>query len=132
VPNISKNSILKIDDIKVKSKDEIGDLTLEFNTMKNNITKLQNTSKEFFDNATHELKTPLTVIKGYTQLLKEEEYNNSDVQIMLDQVENETTKMNSLVKKLLDLSKTFIFNRKGDSICEMIYNQMNELSLPRK
>ena len=95
----------KIDDIKVKSNDEIGDLTLEFNTMKNNITKLQNTSKEFFDNATHELKTPLTVIKGYTQLLKEEEYNNSDVQIMLDQVENETTKMNSLVKKLLDLSK---------------------------
>lgn len=95
----------KIDDIKVKSKDEIGDLTLEFNTMKNNITKLQNTSKEFFDNATHELKTPLTVIRGYTQLLKEEEYNNLDVQIMLDQVENETTKMNRLVKKLLDLSK---------------------------
>lgn len=95
----------KIEDIEVISKDEIGVLTSEFNIMKNNILRLQNGSKEFFDNATHELKTPLTVIRGYTQLLKEENFNNTEIDNMLKQIENETTKMNSLIKKLLDLSK---------------------------
>ena len=43
-----------------------------FNNMKNNIVEMQNNTKEFFNNATHELKTPLTAIRGYSQMLQEE------------------------------------------------------------
>lgn len=40
--------------------------------------KLENISKEFFNNATHELKTPVTSIYGYVQILKEEDLNSMD------------------------------------------------------
>ncbi|MEG0295853.1 MAG: HAMP domain-containing sensor histidine kinase [Clostridium sp.] len=95
----------KTQSLQVKANDEIGDLTTEFNYMKDNISHLQDTSKEFFNNATHELKTPLTVIKGYAQLLQEEEFKNSDISEMIDNIECETIKMSNLINKLLTLSK---------------------------
>ena len=103
--------------LEVKSEDEIGEVTLEFNNMKNSISKLQDTSKEFFSNATHELKTPLTVIKGYTQLLKEEEFENKDINFMLDNIENEAIKMSNLIQKLLSLSKNnIVLNTQKETI----------------
>lgn len=95
----------KTQSLKVKANDEIGDLTSEFNNMKYNISHLQDTSKEFFSNATHELKTPLTVIKGYAQLLQEEEFKNNDISDMVNNIESETIKMSNLINKLLILSK---------------------------
>ncbi|MGL5086623.1 MAG: histidine kinase dimerization/phospho-acceptor domain-containing protein [Clostridium sp.] len=103
--------------LEVKSKDEIGELTLEFNNMKSSISKLQDTSKEFFSNATHELKTPLTIIKGYTQILREEEFENKDVDFMLENIENEAYKMNYLIQKLLTLSKNnIVLNTEKENI----------------
>lgn len=94
----------KIESLKAESNDEIGELTTEFNNMKDNILTLQDTSKEFFNNATHELKTPLTVIRGYTQLL-EDELEDEDSVSMLKSIENETGKMNELIQNILTLSK---------------------------
>lgn len=95
----------KIGELEVKTEDEIGELTLEFNNMKKNILDLQDSFKEFFSNATHELKTPLTVIKGYAQLLQEEEYKEEYILNMLNSIEDETIKMNSLVNKILNIEK---------------------------
>ena len=95
----------KVKALEIKTKDEIGDLTMEFNNMKDSIFKLQDTSKEFFGNATHELKTPLTVIKGYTQILQQEKFENEDISFMLNNIDNEANKMTYLIQKLLILSK---------------------------
>ena len=95
----------KLKALEIKTEDEIGDLTKEFNNMKDSIFKLQETSKEFFGNATHELKTPLTVIKGYTQILQQEKFENEDIIFMLKNIDNESSKMTYLIQKLLTLSK---------------------------
>ncbi|MDU1856074.1 MAG: HAMP domain-containing sensor histidine kinase, partial [Clostridium baratii] len=94
----------KIESLKAETNDEIGELTIEFNNMKDNILTLQDTSTEFFNNVTHELKTPLTVIRGYTQLL-EDEFEDEDLVSMLKSIENETGKMNDLIQNILTLSK---------------------------
>ncbi len=103
--------------LEIKYNDEVGLLTEEFNNMKENISNLQDTSKEFFNNATHELKTPLTVIRGYTQLLHEEEFEDRDVVEMLNNIEDETLKMNNLIKNILTLSKSeIILNKEKENI----------------
>ena len=68
----------EVDKISVKSKDEIGQVTKSFNEMIEEKKKLENISKDFFNNATHELKTPVTSIYGYVQILKEEDLNTMD------------------------------------------------------
>lgn len=62
--------------------------------------------KEFLSNVSHELKTPLALIQGYAEGLKEgisqdEESRNFYCDVIMD----EANKMNSMVKKLLDLNQ---------------------------
>lgn len=63
-------------DINIKTKDEVGILAREFNNMQNKLSiekqkveKLENSRIEFFNRVTHELKTPLTSITGYSEML---------------------------------------------------------------
>ncbi|MGG7076511.1 HAMP domain-containing sensor histidine kinase [Clostridium sardiniense] len=103
--------------LEVKYNDEVGALTEEFNEMKENISSLQDSSKTFFNNATHELKTPLTVIRGYTQLLHEEKFDDKDIVEMLNNIEDETVRMNNLIQNILTLSKSeMILNKEKEEI----------------
>jgi len=61
---------------------------------------------EFISIASHEIKTPITIIKAYTQVAKSLKEQCSDqVQGILDKVDAQTTKLLSLVQQLLDISK---------------------------
>jgi signal transduction histidine kinase len=61
---------------------------------------------EFISIASHELKTPITIIKAYTQLVKASEGQCSDrIKGFLDKIDHQTTKLVSLVQQLLDVSK---------------------------
>ena len=57
--------------------------------------------KEFIADASHELKTPLAVIMASTDALESNKKNSK----LVNNIKNETEKMNKLVKNLLDLSK---------------------------
>jgi len=69
--------------------------------------KVEKEKDEFLSIASHELKTPLTSIKAYTQLLERKlKLNNENSELLyvektLDQIE----KLNSLITDLLDVSK---------------------------
>lgn len=56
-------------------------------------------SKEFMSSASHELKTPLTIISANTELLKEEFGDNQQ----LEYIRQETVKMNRLIGEMLTL-----------------------------
>ena len=62
---------------------------------------------EFISIASHELKTPLTSIKGFLQLLERniERGKPEAVQSQLNKVQTQVEKLNELVSDLLDLSK---------------------------
>ncbi|GAA0069944.1 hypothetical protein UT300003_14670 [Clostridium sardiniense] len=107
----------EVKSLEIKYNDEVGVLTEEFNEMKENMSSLQDASKTFFNNATHELKTPLTVIRGYTQLLHEEEFEDKDIVKMLKNIEDETLRMNNLIQNILTLSKSeMILNKEKEEI----------------
>ena len=87
--------------------DEIGDLTRSFSWMTHRLQKLDQMKAEFISIATHELKTPINVINGYTELLQEGIYGEpSDKQSeALKTIEDQTRVLTNLVNQLLDISR---------------------------
>ena len=61
---------------------------------------------EFLSVASHELKTPLTILRSFAQLaIKAEGGNNAQLQLYLKKIETQSTKMNTMIQQLLDISK---------------------------
>src|SRR4029078_4995963 len=85
-------------------KDEISTLSVVFNKMMGQINESQQKKDEFIGVASHELKTPLTSIKAYLQVLdtiENQQPNKQYVQKALDNV----NKLQQLIYDLLDVSK---------------------------
>lgn len=95
----------EVENLSIETNDDISVITEGFNNMKNNIIEMQNNTKEFFNNATHELKTPLTAIRGYSQMLQDEDFEDEFVLRAVERIEYESIKMNKLVEKLLMISR---------------------------
>lgn len=94
----------------VVREDEIGELATTIDTMSGEINKnineikaLEGRAKELVANVSHEFKTPLTLIRGYVENLKDKTTKPSDE--IYDKVINNTIVLEKLVNELLDLSK---------------------------
>lgn len=62
--------------------------------------------QEFFSNASHELKTPITSIKGYTELLESGMVSDEEVKKdFLSRIKKETENMVNLISDILMISK---------------------------
>lgn len=128
-------------DIIINSNDEVGELSKSYNLMKNKIKdqmeiiieekekveELQKVSREFFNNATHELKTPVTAISLYAQIFKENKLNELDEEFInraSDRIIMESEKMKILVEKILDISRGKINSYKNK--CEFSLTKLIE------
>lgn len=67
--------------------------------------RLDNMRKEFIADVSHELKTPLTSILGYSETLANSEYDKEMQEKFLKVISNEAVRMTKLVNDLLTLSK---------------------------
>lgn len=126
---------LRVEDIKIYSNDEVGEVTQTFNNMKQEKDKLELVSREFFNNATHELKTPVTSIYSYLQILSENDYASIDEEFRnraFGRMSLECLKLKDLVQKLLDVSRGSINTNKDKelvNISEIIEDVADSLSI---
>lgn len=95
----------KIEDIKVKPKDEIGQLINSFNYMKNELEKTEIIRRDLINGVSHELRTPLTTIKGFIEGIIDGVIPLEDQEKYLSLVLKETNRLTRLTKDLLDISK---------------------------
>ncbi|CAN5841305.1 hypothetical protein BH23GEM6_BH23GEM6_09600 [soil metagenome] len=87
--------------------DEIGDLARSFARMTDQLAALDRMKAEFVSIASHELKTPLSVIKGYVSLLRDGVYGpvpEQQVKILVS-VGEQTDRLGRLIQQLLDVSR---------------------------
>ncbi len=76
------------------------------------LAKTDNLQKELVANISHDLRTPLTMIKGYSEVMRDipGENNPENVQVIID----ETERLTELVNDMLDLSKIRSGTRKPE------------------
>ncbi len=69
--------------------------------------KLEKQKNDFISMASHELKTPVTSIKGYTQFLKNKfaKEGNAEAELFLFKMNNQINKLTDLIGDLLDATK---------------------------
>jgi signal transduction histidine kinase len=87
--------------------DEIGDLARSFTTMAQDLAALDRMKAEFVSVASHELKTPLSVIRGYVSLLHDGIYGEMSPKQkkILSSVGDQTDRLGRLIQQLLDVSR---------------------------
>ncbi len=104
---IEASGIIKQIDYEYVQDDELKTIIDTFNKMMIRIDQNIKKQEQFISDASHELKTPLTVMKVYTNFLsKRVKIENEDAKEALTVIENEIVKMQSLVQNLLDVAMT--------------------------
>ncbi|MBQ3567874.1 MAG: HAMP domain-containing protein [Anaerotignum sp.] len=87
--------------------DEMKDLTVTFNSMIDRLETSFQKQNQFVSDASHELRTPISVIQGYANLINR--WGKSDPAILqesIDSILTETDHMSALIRQLLFLAKT--------------------------
>lgn len=88
------------------TKNELRDLAAVINAMLDRIETSYESQKQFVSDASHELRTPISVIQGYANLLNRWGTTNEEVlHESIDAIQNEARSMQDLVEKLLFLSR---------------------------
>ncbi|MFB2977880.1 sensor histidine kinase [Microseira sp. BLCC-F43] len=88
--------------ISVEGSDEIAELAIAFNEMLDRIEAAFTSQRNFINDAGHELRTPITIIRGHLELLQ---YQPEELDETLVIVNDELDRMNRLVNDLLLLAK---------------------------
>ncbi|HEX6202896.1 MAG TPA: ATP-binding protein [Thermoanaerobaculia bacterium] len=87
--------------------DELGELGRAFLRMAADLAELDRIKAEFVSVASHELKTPLSVIKGYVSLLREGRFGEPTERGLevLATIERQTAHLDRMIRRLLDVSR---------------------------
>ena len=89
----------------VDGEGEIADLARTFNTMAGNIQTSDNSRGQFMGNIAHELRTPMTTIKGFIDGMLDGTIPPEMQNHYLQLVSEETGRLARLIQNMLDLSK---------------------------
>lgn len=85
--------------------DEIRELAETFNALLARLEKSFNTQERFISNASHQLKTPLTILKGELELIKKRQATETELAQFFESASSEIEHMIDLVEDLLLLAR---------------------------
>jgi len=133
-----KNSMIEFNlndtrKIDIRTGDEIEDLANSFSQMSDKIRAYDERQRQFLQNVSHELKTPLMSIQGNAEGIKEGIIDQEDVNESLDIIINESQKLKNtineiiLLTKLENIDENYIF-----TICninDIINNSINNIKI---
>ena len=90
-------------DFKIKGDYEIRELSKSLSDMARELSKLEKLRDEFIANVSHDLRTPLTMIMGYAEMIKDIPKENTEENINV--IIEETRRLSLMVSDLLELTR---------------------------
>ena len=85
--------------------DEIGELAASFNLMADAMAETERQRRDFIANISHELKTPMTTIAGYTDGILDGTIPQEKEKQYLQIISDESRRLSRLVRRMLDVSQ---------------------------
>ncbi|MDQ0199032.1 sensor histidine kinase [Neobacillus ginsengisoli] len=131
---IEKSGVPKTITIQTKTKDELQTMARTFNRMIGRLQENIEKQKQFVSDASHELKTPLTVIKSYANFLRRHGLENKEMaEEAIQAIHSEATRIQKMTETFLDLAaleKDHVLDSKEldlISLCQSILKQFKEV-----
>ncbi len=91
--------------IEKNGRDELGELGRSFNSMAEELAVLERTRRDFVANVSHELRSPLTSIRGFLEAMDDGTISESEHHKYIGIVLDETRRMTGMVNDLLDIAR---------------------------
>ncbi|MEW2355823.1 ATP-binding protein [Spirillospora sp. NPDC029432] len=88
--------------IPVQRRDDVGELAATFNAMLDRLDRAFATQRRFVDDAGHELRTPITIVRGHLELMGDDPAEREETMRL---VSDELDRMSRIVEDLLLLAK---------------------------
>ncbi len=95
-------------DVRMRGYDspaEIAELAVSFNNMADSLQETERQRREFIANVSHELKTPMTTIAGYTDGILDGTIPPEEQEQYLHIISDESRRLSRLVRRMLDISR---------------------------
>lgn len=112
---------------QIKTKDEISEINDDFLLMAKRLKEYDKSQKEFFQNTSHELKTPLMSIQGYAEAIKDGVIDSESEGEALDIIIDESKKLRDTVNSIVYLSKMEKFNNHQMNINLNLWEKLEEI-----
>lgn len=110
----------KESELKIDRGDEIGIVSNELIVMKEEIDRQSKIKEEMIHNISHDLKTPIALIKSYSQSVKDDVYPYGDKNSSMDVIIENADRLDGKVKSLLYLNRLdFLSNQNVDNEVNM-------------
>ncbi|MGP4082388.1 sensor histidine kinase [Pseudalkalibacillus sp. R45] len=90
---------------ELKGDHDFQQLSEQFERMRQNLIRNDQSQKRFIQHASHELKTPIMTIQSYAQSVKDGVFPEKDLEEMMDVIINQTGRMEERVKDMIYFSK---------------------------
>ncbi len=91
--------------VKLEQSDELGLLAKSFNDMADRVSGLDRARREFVANVSHELRSPLTSMRGFLEAMEEGVIPPAEHNKYLNIVLDENRRMAAIVNDLLDMAR---------------------------
>ncbi|MDV3427046.1 MAG: HAMP domain-containing histidine kinase [Bacillota bacterium] len=120
-------------DVDVNTKDEIEQLSKSLKIMANTIEKKNDLQRDFIANVSHDFKTPLSVIRNYSEAIYDDILDEKGKKEYLKGIIKEVDRLNYLVMDILQLSKLQgggdIFKKEHFNISEFLLSFKNSFNI---
>lgn len=115
-------------EVQSSSKDELHQMELTFNEMIDHLKENYQRQEQFVSDASHEMNTPISIVKSYAQLLKRRGKERPELfDEAVEAIDSEADRMQLLVEQMLLLAKNQVETKRENieviGLCEAVRKQ---------